>query len=218
MSKKIKTILIAIILIIGILTTSVHAAYSSDVNLSSNSTLEEGKDVEVTLSLENINATSTGISVLKGKITYDTDVFDSYTVETKNGWVSESNNNTFLFEKATGVTTNQEIAIIKFKVKQSISKTEAEIRFSSVTASGIIQASGGPGDIKVLGTTLKISKTATPVIKKEELSVTSIGKNSTTTVGGIMPHAGKEEITLIAILMFSVLGIVMYRRYKNIDL
>ena len=218
MNKKIRILLITIMILIAGLTTKVEAAYSAEVTLSSENKLEAGKNVEVTLKLENINATATGVSVVKGKIEYDTEVFESYTVETKNGWKSENNNNTFLFEKETGVTANEEVAVVKFKVKESISKTSGEIKFTNITVSGIVQSSGGPGDIKVAGTTLKITQTEAPKITKEIVIGETGGAGATsTTAGGKMPYAGADEAMLIGIVMFSITGGIMYKRYRNID-
>lgn len=212
MNRNIKTILTSIIVLMIILTTKVHA-YSTDVVLSTDSKLEAGKDVEVTLKLENIDATATGISVVKGKITYDTDIFESYTLETKNGWTSQNENNTFLFEKETGITKKEEIATIKFKIKESITKDIAQIKFTNITASGIIKQNGGPGDIKVAGATIKVSKTQTAVITKEGLS--TIGTSKTTE--SEIPFAGRRENIIIAIIGLSIFIIIVNKKYKNID-
>lgn len=213
MNKKVKTILISIIVLVTILTTKVHA-YSTDVVLSTDNKLEAGKDVEVTLAVENINATTTGISVVKGKITYDTDIFESYTLETKNGWTSQNQNNTFLFQKEEGITAKEEIATIKFKIKENITKDVAQIKFTNITASGIIKQNGGPGDIKVAGATIKVSKTQTPVITKESLSTIGISKTTQSQI----PFAGtSENIIITTIIGLSIFIIIVNRKYKNID-
>lgn len=103
MNKKIKVILFLIIGIIFALMGKV-SAYSADASLTTDSKLVEGGQVEVILKMENINATESGISVVKGKISYDKDVFEGYTLEAQNGWKKENSTDTFLFEKTTGIT------------------------------------------------------------------------------------------------------------------
>ena len=215
MSKKVKIILINLILLMIVFTTKV-SAYSADVNLTTDSKLIEGGDVEITLKLENIDATSSGISVIKGKITYDTDVFESYTLETNNGWSKENSTDTFIFEKQEGVTTNEVVATIRFKVKSSISKESAQIQFSNITASGITKQNGGPGDIKVAGATIKLSKTEEAVITKN--NNTTVIKSSKSN-SSELPHAGEETNKIIKlIVLVAVVGVIYinYRKYKDI--
>ena len=65
MNKKIKVILFLIIGIMFALMGKV-SAYSADASLTTDSKLVEGGQVEVILKMENINATESGISVVKG--------------------------------------------------------------------------------------------------------------------------------------------------------
>ena len=103
MSKKIKYILFLTIAIMFALIGKV-SAYSADASLTTDSKLVEGGQVEVILKMENINATESGISVVKGKISYDKEVFEGYTIEAQNGWKKENSTDTFLFDKETGIT------------------------------------------------------------------------------------------------------------------
>ena len=65
MKKRIKIILILTIAIMFALIGKV-SAYSAEASLSTESKLVEGGQVEVILKMENINATESGISVVKG--------------------------------------------------------------------------------------------------------------------------------------------------------
>ena len=223
MTKKFSVILLNVIFILAILSTVVNA-YSADVTLTTQSKLEAGQYVEVFLKLENINATDKGVNVVKGKVVYDSDVFDNYTVEMKNNWSQTNQGETFLFEKTTGVTLNEEVAILKFKVKDSISKDSTEIKFSNITVSGVIKANGGPGDITVAGATIKISKASTPVVTKE--NVETNGTESTSIASKIgtsksnddkLPYTGEKENVILGITLFTVAAIVIFIKYRNID-
>ena len=103
MSKKIKVILFLSIAIMFALIGKV-SAYSAEASLTTESKLVEGGQVEVILKMENINATESGISFVKGKISYDKDLFEGYTIEAQNGWKKENSTDTFLFDKETGIT------------------------------------------------------------------------------------------------------------------
>ena len=207
-----KLILLSIVLVIMLFTTKVYA-YSVDITLTSDSKLEDGQIVEVILKAENINATSTGINIIKGKLTYDENVFENYVVETKNGWKYEEQDNRILFRKESGVTSNEEIAVVKLKVKDGITNDSTDIKLTNITASGIVKQEGGAGDIKVAGTTIKLSKTNNPVIIKDNIA--SIGSSKTNEKQ--IPKAGENTKILFYIALFSVLVIVMYVKYRNID-
>ena len=215
MSKKMKFTIFLIVAIMFALMGKV-SAYSADASLTTESKLVEGGQVEVILKMENINATESGISVVKGKISYDKDVFEGYTLETQNNWKEESSSDTFLFEKQTGITQSEQIAKIIFKVKEGITKTEAEIKFTNITASGITKQNGGPGDIKVAGATIKVSKTENAIVTKENLKLNQITTSKSNEAE--LPHAGKENFVFIgAILILSTIFFYSrFRKFKDI--
>lgn len=215
MSKKIKFTIFLIVAIMFALMGKV-SAYSADASLTTESKLVEGGQVEVILKMENINATESGISVVKGKISYDKDVFEGYTAETKNGWEKQNSSDTFLFKKTTGITNSEEIAKFVFNVKQGVSKTEANINFKNITASGIIKQNGGPGDIKVAGATIKVSKTENAIVTKENLKLNQITTSKSNEAE--LPHAGKENFVFIgAILILSTIFFYSrFRKFKDI--
>lgn len=218
MSKKIKFTIFLIVAIMFALMGKV-SAYSADASLTTESKLVEGGQVEVILKMENINATESGISVVKGKISYDKDVFEGYTLETQNNWKEESSSDTFLFEKQTGITQSEQIAKIIFKVKEGITKTEAEIKFTNITASGITKQNGGPGDIKVAGATIKVSKTEAATITKENLDS---GKNNKITTSksneNKLPYAGAENFVFIGtiLVLSTIFFYSRFRKFKDI--
>ena len=215
MSKKMKFTIFLIVAIMFALMGKV-SAYSADASLTTESKLVEGGQVEVILKMENINATESGISVVKGKISYDKDVFEGYTAETKNGWEKQNSSDTFLFKKTTGITNSEEIAKFVFNVKQGVSKTEANINFKNITASGIIKQNGGPGDIKVAGATIKVSKTENAIVTKENLKLNQITTSKSNEAE--LPHAGKENFVFIgAILILSTIFFYSrFRKFKDI--
>ena len=215
MSKKIKFTIFLIVAIMFALMGKV-SAYSADASLTTESKLVEGGQVEVILKMENINATESGISVVKGKISYDKDVFEGYTAEAKNGWEKQNSSDTFLFKKTTGITNSEEIAKFVFNVKQGVSKTEANINFKNITASGIIKQNGGPGDIKVAGATIKVSKTENAIVTKENLKLNQITTSKSNEAE--LPHAGKENFVFIgAILILSTIFFYSrFRKFKDI--
>ena len=215
MSKKIKFTIFLIVAIMFALMGKV-SAYSADASLTTESKLVEGGQVEVILKMENINATESGISVVKGKISYDKDVFEGYTAETKNGWEKQNSSDTFLFKKTTGITNSEEIAKFVFNVKQGVSKTEANINFKNITASGIIKQNGGPGDIKVAGATIKVSKTENAIVTKENLKLNQITTSKSNEAE--LPHAGKENFVFIGtiLVLSTIFFYSRFRKFKDI--
>ena len=110
----------------------------------------------------------------------------------------------------------QQIAKIIFKVKTGITKSEAEVKFTNITASGIVKQNGGPGDIKVAGATIKVSKTETAKITKENITNNKTSKITTSKSNeSKLPHTGAENFVFIgAILVFST--IIFYSRYRKL--
>lgn len=214
--KKIQIIMVSLIAILMLATNIVNATtYTADVNLLSTDKLVDGGKVTITLKVENINATETGISTVKGKLSFDKDVFESYEVETLNGWTKQNSSDTFLIEKSTGITNNEEVAKIVFNVKNGITKNTAEIKFSTITVSGLVRSEGGPGDIMVGGATVTVSKDAEPQINKTTNSTKIIGTSQTTSKK--LPNTGINGAIPVAIIFVLSSSYIFYKKYKNID-
>ena len=100
-------------------------------------------------------------------------------------------------------------------MKTGLTKSEAEVEFTNITASGIVKQNGGPGDIKVAGATIKVSKTETAKITKENITNNKTSKITTSKSNeSKLPHAGAENFVFIgAILVLST--IIFYSRYRK---
>ena len=106
-----------------------------------NITAHAGDEVSISLNISDIDAGSDGINVVETKLQYDNSIFESVDFVQKNEWTSTYNSNQgenygkLLYSKMiTGVTSDEEIGIIKFKIKDDVQETETQIKLLQVTS------------------------------------------------------------------------------------
>ena len=133
--------------------------------------VKPGDEVLISLKISDINAGSDGINVVETTLVYDTTVFDTFEFIQKNDWTQTYNSNPgerygkLLYTKMiTGVTEDEEIGVLKFKLKDELNISETEIKLLQVTSNdGYQLMNEGDRIIK-----LKIVKETTPEEPKPE--------------------------------------------------
>lgn len=98
--------------------------YKIELN-SSNTTLKEGENIEITLSIKDINIQSgeKGIGAYEGKLEYDKEVFELVEIQGNENWDEPiENEGKFISVKSDGICTDEEqvLATIILKVKDNI--------------------------------------------------------------------------------------------------
>lgn len=207
--QKIKLILINLLVLISVIFLISPKIYSetetADLNLSSTDKLVAGGKVTIVLKVENIN-TSSGINSIKANLTFDKEIFDSYSIETSNSWKSENSSDALSLNKSISVIGNEEVAKIVLNVKSGITATNTEIKLSNVTISG------DKSSISTKGTTITFSKTDEPKIVKDGESSKVQGITNETK----LPDTGKAEILSIIFItiIISIITLVLYKKIK----
>ena len=146
MKMKKKLVLISMVFML-LLSVSI-ASFAAEGNLTATLTatadkqnLKAGEEVLITLSLKNIsNLTGNGITNITTTIKYDTNIFEEITdgdITSSLLKIYNDNDSTheLSFTTSNGIKEDTELAIIKFKVKESVSNTSTTIKFTNTNVS-----------------------------------------------------------------------------------
>lgn len=100
-----------------------------------------GDEISILLKVSDINAGTDGINVVETNLQYDHNIFEKVDFVQKNNWESVYNSNEgdyfgkLLYAKmVTGVTVDEDIGILKFKIKDDQSETSTQIKLLQVTS------------------------------------------------------------------------------------
>ena len=117
--------------------------YASTVEFTpqSNKTgVNPGDEVFISMKISDITATD-GINVVETTLNYDKSIIDSIEFIDKNEWKSTYNSNQgelygkLLYTKmVTGVKDDEEIGVLKVKIKENLDQFKTDITFSQVTS------------------------------------------------------------------------------------
>lgn len=135
--KKMVIAVLIIFVLLGVLCAKSFAADSFSASMTPSSTrVTKGGEVTVTVKLSGINVEG-GISVVDAILKFDSDILslEESDVNGLNGWSAQYNedNSKLVFDAANAVTSDTEIATMKFKVSNSTSALTAAIRLVSVS-------------------------------------------------------------------------------------
>lgn len=140
--KKIVTILGMLVIMLSAFTQTVKAA-GFNFNVSPNATtVEYGDTVTISLKVTDIDAGELGINTVECMLQYDEEMFEDIQIQSKNNWSityndRKDNENYGKFLAVllgTGVTEDQEIGTISFKVKTNSTAKSGNITFSQVAS------------------------------------------------------------------------------------
>lgn len=138
-NKKIYIILLIMFIIIGINIKTF--AFGLETNVDEQS-LEENQ-VKVSLKLVDLQEYTKGINVVSGKLAYDSNVFESVSIEGLNGWSCAYNNEEgnenqgkFILMTTSGNTAeDKELAQIELKLKPGINQKETTLKIEDIETS-----------------------------------------------------------------------------------
>ena len=128
------------VLSIFLMVQIVNAASLTVTMKPSSSTVQEATEFTVKVSVSNLDVGDNGINSLTGKLTYDSDIFETISesnIEGLNKWNATYDESTGVIEvnKNTFVKTSQEVFQIVFKTKSDVADKNGAISFSDIVAS-----------------------------------------------------------------------------------
>lgn len=244
--KKILVSVLIIFVLIGILSVKSFAADSFSASMTPSSTrVTKGGEVTVTIKLSGINVEG-GLSAVDAVLKFDSDILSLEESDVKglNEWSAKYSEDTskLVFDTATAVTADTEIATMKFKVSNSTSALTAAIRLVSIsganaglddtisirdittnislggntTSSPTTSPTGGnntsPTNNRV--TTLPTSPVVTQPVNTP-LPTNNVPKNTTT--NNNIPNTGTDGYVVPLMALIAVLGIISFVNYKKIS-
>ncbi len=221
-----KKVLVSFILLFSILLFS--SVYASSFNFTASPELEAvvpGGEVLITLKVSNIDAGTEGINVVETKLEYDKNIIENIEFVEKNNWKSTYNPNEgdlygkLLYTKmVTGVTDDEEIGILKVKIKDDLkSNFFTEIKLLQVTSNdGYTLMNDGNKTIRLVyikssPAPVDPDKPVTPdVPKKEEPKVTE--EEPKKSVVPVLNNAQTGDIigfVLVVLALFIIIYVVV---------
>lgn len=242
--KKVNKIFLTSLLmgtIIGI-NTIVNAASFQTKLVANNTNLVAKQEVTIGVSLTSINAGTTGISGFKGTLEYDTKIFETVSqtdMTAQNNWDGITYNETtkeLTTAKSTFVKNDEEIMVIKLKVKEGATTGKTVVTLKDITSStgtedvkatdvsislNIMASNSGNTNIPVITnntisniTTTNTVNTTPNIIGTTNNTVKNVASNANT-----MPNTGLEDFTVPFIfvgVIFVGVAYINYRKYSDI--
>ena len=152
MSRKICTIIITIVMTMGILNYSEASSFRV-IAKADETEVNPGQEVTISLKISNIDMGEHGINVVEGYLKYEDGFFSAMEMVDKNDWKVTYNNKNgkFLTSKIIeGIKEEQEILLIKLKVKDDLKEGETEVKLQEITSNdGVNLVSDGNKSIKI---------------------------------------------------------------------
>ena len=152
MSKKICTIIITIVIIMGILNYSEASSFRLIARADETEVIP-CQEVTISLNLSDIDMGEHGINVVEGYLKYEDSFFSAMEMVDKNDWKVTYNNKNgkFLTSKIIeGIKEEQEILLIKLKVRDDLKEGETEVKLQEITSNdGVNLVSDGNKSIKI---------------------------------------------------------------------
>jgi len=140
--KKSVTLIITFFTMIFIMISGVHAESKINTSIDANhKQLKAGEEVEITLKFNDYNNIKKGINAFKATLEYDEEVFEKVYQNAfipLNRWeeiLYNPDNKQFVSINRNGSTKAENVAKIKLKVKEDITKTKSNIRVKNVVVS-----------------------------------------------------------------------------------
>lgn len=196
--KKIVVSLLIVLILIFTLSTNIFAAGSFSANLKPSSTkVNKGEEVTVTFKISGINVEG-GIAAIKSTLRFDSDVLSLSKDDVKglNDWTASytEESKKLTFDRVNVVTSDSEVATLKFKVNDSTSATTASIQLVQITAGN----ADIDEEVKIsnITTNISISKsggTTTPTTSPSS-SPSNSPSSSPSTVPTISPSSSPSTV------------------------
>lgn len=238
--KRCLKLIVLLVMILMLSATTVNALSFTATMSTSQSSVAEASEVVVTIKVSNLDVGANGINSLSGYLKYDTEVFEEITdtnIEGLEGWVAAFNpeNGKIGLLKNTFVKEEQNVVQITFKTKAGTANKSGTISFETIEASNSeeeIKASDISASITVTAgnplqnTTIDIPYEPENIVEENEVEnevvqpqntyVNTYKPVNTNPANDTIPHTGVEDNIMFAIIIFAIIAIISFIKYKNI--
>lgn len=239
-AQKIFTVVILLILIIGVLSTSVSATVKVQIGAGDKKTLNEAEEVTITIKATEIDEGEDGINTFGGKLVYDETIFEKVTsanFKGQNNWSIAYNDEetdkkgTFLATINAGATTEQVIGTLTLKVKTKLKSTSTTVQFADLSTVGEDTINLGKQDVNfnINGTvkeeqpntnnqnnTLNIISSEKDNGKNKIVVGNTQPKNDNTVSDKKIPQTGVQNtIIIVSIITLIVIAVISFIKFKK---
>lgn len=208
---KKKFIGMVIILIVCLLSTTVYGALAGTTQLTaSDTTVNPGDEITVTLRVSGITGSTTGVAGFESKLVYDAEIFETVTVEDiTSSWTVENMNPTTLISllTTTPVTADTNIFSIKFTVKSDAELGATTIGLNEATIYNLQETAS-----------TTVSNLTITIEEPEEVNntvPTNTNTNRNTTANQILPKTGTDNIIFLIISSITIIALMSYINYRK---
>lgn len=219
---KKKFIGMVIILIVCLLSTTVYGALAGTTQLTaSDTTVNPGDEITVTLRVSGITGSTTGVAGFESKLVYDAEIFETVTVEDiTSSWTVENMNPTTLISllTTTPVTADTNIFSIKFTVKSDAELGETTIGLNEATIYNLQETAS----TTVSNLTITIEEPEEEVNNTVPTNTntnvnrnTNTNTNRNTTANQILPKTGTDNIIFLIISSITIIALMSYINYRK---
>jgi len=233
--KKVYKILFIILLLMVFLLPTQAQANSFKLNVKADkTTINPGETVVLTLNLSDIDAGDLGINTVEGVLDYDNTIFEEITsdsITSLNNWSMKHNEEEteykgkfILVTLQDGVTENQDIAKITFRVKNGVENKNTSIKIKNILSNDgntLIEETDKEVKFEV-GTVVDDSEEDDE--KNEILNITNTVTQNKIEVEhenlstGKLPQTGDSTLILwVAGITLIIASSIVYIRYKKIS-
>ena len=239
-----KTISILVILTVLMISTASMAATTNIGLAFDNAKIEAGKEVKLSITVNDFTESGEN-NAIEFKLTYDSEKLEYKSTKGVNDWAMQASKDGtgFVGTKSGNVGKSEKIAEITFKVKDNVEAGKIDVKASDILVAVDINPEMELSD--VTKTLEAIGKQTEPEEKepeqkpeenkpeqkpeenkpeqKPEENKPNTQTNPTTTkkdntiAGGKIPHAGAGSSVIFAIAIITVIGIVVYKKYKELS-
>lgn len=249
--KKILSIFVMLVLMLSVLAQTVQAAGFNFVVSPNTTSAKYGDTITINLKVADIDAGELGINTVECILQYDEAMFEDIQIQSKNNWSityndrkdNENYGKLLAVLIGTGITKDQEIGTISFKIKNNITAKSGNITFTKVESNdgqNIIPTSdktvtiniasednnSGNGDNNKddktdVNTTLDITDTNDKNNNKDNTTTnkTNLNSNNANMSNKPIPQTGDDlfiiVLCIVGMAAISISAYVEYKRYKK---
>ncbi len=138
--KKVLSIFVLLLLILNVFAQTVQATSFNFVVSPNTTSAKYGDTITVSLKVADIDAGELGINTVECILQYDEEMFEDIQIQSKNNWSityndrkdNENYGKLLAVLLGTGITKDQEIGTISFKIKTNITAKSGNIAFTKV--------------------------------------------------------------------------------------
>lgn len=200
-----------------------------DLDTSVNTQMLEEKEIEISLTLSDLEDYTNGINVVSGKFRYDSDVFENISFTGMNNWTCAYNNEKgndnegkfILMTTAGNVKADTEVAKIKLTLKSDIDNLQTKIKIQEIETSyqsEKIKAEDKEFKIIIVDNSIKLSENN----KEEKQTTTETKVENVSEKNDVLAEKKANQtrvvfliLSIILLVILVILIIIIKRRGRN---